>query len=312
MDSTTSSPEATAGPLDDLATLTAAVDGLAARDLTGLADGVRAERVLVLRRLVDRLEGQWLRELAGVDARGAAGADHGTQAPSTASWLRGRLHLGASTATSAVRTAQALFAGPSPQPPRPCAPASSRPPTPACWPTAPTTPRPHHGRGRAGAGGRGPPAGPTRLRRAIRHLHLVADPDGGFQPGRAAPRATRVVVGPHLGGHGRPPRPARPRGRPHPAGRPGALARPHNANDPEQRPAPRRRPDRAGPPPPGAWPAAPWSRSAAPDRRGPAPADRHRGPGQPPRPPTCSRRGAWLGGAASGRRPAGGWPVTGP
>src|SRR5215218_9593056 len=178
MDSTTSSPEATAGPLDDLATLTAAVDGLAARDLTGLADGVRAERVLVLRRLVDRLEGQWLRELAGVDARGAAGADHGTQAPSTASWLRGRLHLGASTATSAVRTAQALFAGPSPQRPRPYAPASSRPPTPRRWPTAPTTPRPHHGGGRADAGGRGPPAGPTRLRRAIGHLHLVADPDG--------------------------------------------------------------------------------------------------------------------------------------
>src|SRR5215216_2870559 len=145
MDSTTSSPEATAGPLDDLATLTAAVDGLAARDLTGLADGVRAERVLVLRRLVDRLEGQWLRELAGVDARGAAGADHGTQAPSTASWLRGRLHLGASTATSAVRTAQALFAGPSPQPPRPYAPASSRPPTPAALAHGthdpPTTPR---------------------------------------------------------------------------------------------------------------------------------------------------------------------------
>src|SRR5215218_1668734 len=88
MDSTTSSPEATAGPLDDLATLTAAVDGLAARDLTGLADAVRAERVLVLRRLVDRLEGQWLNELAGVDARGAAGAELGQQVGSTAGWLR--------------------------------------------------------------------------------------------------------------------------------------------------------------------------------------------------------------------------------
>jgi hypothetical protein len=112
MDSNTCSPEAPAGPPDDLATLTAAVDGVAARDLTGLAEGVRAERVLVLRGLVDRLEGQWLRELAAVDARGAAGADQGTQAPSTASWLRGRLRLGAGAAASAVRTARALFRGP--------------------------------------------------------------------------------------------------------------------------------------------------------------------------------------------------------
>src|SRR5215218_4332645 len=222
----------TGSPPDRVAALAADLDGLATQDVDGLSDAALAEQALQLRQQVDRLEGQWLQRLAAVDARGAAGADHGTQAPSTASWLRGRPHLGASTATSAVRTAQALSAGPSPQPPRPYAPASSRPPTPPRWPTAPTTPRPHHGRGRAGAGGRGPPAGPTRLRRAIGHLHLVADPDGGFQPGRAAPRATRVVVGPHLGGHGRPPRPARPRGRPHPAGRPGALARPHNANDP--------------------------------------------------------------------------------
>src|SRR5215217_208636 len=161
-----------------LGALAADVDALATQDVDGLSDAALAEQALQLRQQVDRLEGQWLQRLAAVDARGAAGADHGTQAPSTASWLRGRPHLGASTATSAVRTAQALFAGPSPQRPRPCAPASSRPPTPACWPTAPTTPRPHHGRGRAGAGGRGPPAGPTRLRRAIGHLHLVADPEG--------------------------------------------------------------------------------------------------------------------------------------
>jgi hypothetical protein len=77
-----------------------------------LPEGVRAERVLVLRRLVDCLEGQWLGELAGVDACGAAGAEQGIQAASTASWLRSRLHLGASAATSAVRTARALFRGP--------------------------------------------------------------------------------------------------------------------------------------------------------------------------------------------------------
>jgi Domain of unknown function (DUF222) len=112
MDSNRCSPNPTAGPPDDLATLAAAVDGLAARDLTGLAVGVRAERVLVLRRLLDRLEGHWLKELAAVDARGAAGADQGTPAPSTASWLRGRLRLGAGAAASAVRTARALVRGP--------------------------------------------------------------------------------------------------------------------------------------------------------------------------------------------------------
>ena len=61
---------------------------------------------------MDRLEGQWLAELATVDARGAAGADRGVQAPSTASWLRSRLRMGAAAASSAVRTARALFRGP--------------------------------------------------------------------------------------------------------------------------------------------------------------------------------------------------------
>jgi hypothetical protein len=101
-----------AGLPDGLAALTAAVDGLAAQDLEGLADAVRAERVLGLRRLLDRLEGHWLAELAAVDGRGAAGAEAGTQAPSTAGWLRARLRIGASTAHSMVRTARALFRGP--------------------------------------------------------------------------------------------------------------------------------------------------------------------------------------------------------
>jgi Domain of unknown function (DUF222) len=47
-----------------------------------------------------------------VDGHGAAGAEQGTPAASTASWLRNRLRLGASAATSAVRTARALFRGP--------------------------------------------------------------------------------------------------------------------------------------------------------------------------------------------------------
>ena len=92
--------------------LAAAVGGLAAQDLDGLSDAVRAERVLVLRGLVDRLEGCWLRELAAVDARGVAGAERGVQEGSTAGWLRRRLRLGASAASSCVRTARACFHGP--------------------------------------------------------------------------------------------------------------------------------------------------------------------------------------------------------
>jgi Domain of unknown function (DUF222) len=92
--------------------LTAVVEELAAEDLGRLPDGVAAERVLVLRRLVDRLEGQWLRELAGVDGRGAAGAEAGSKADSTVGWLRGRLRAGHPQASGWVRTARALFRGP--------------------------------------------------------------------------------------------------------------------------------------------------------------------------------------------------------
>jgi hypothetical protein len=97
------------GGLDRLA---AVVEELAAQDLTRLPDAEAAQRVLVLRKLVDRLEGQWLRELAGVDGRGAAGADQGAQADSTAGWLRARLRAGRPQASRWVRTARALFRGP--------------------------------------------------------------------------------------------------------------------------------------------------------------------------------------------------------
>jgi hypothetical protein len=97
-----------------LAALTAAVQDLAAEDLNGLSDAVRAERVLESRRLVDRLEGHWLKELADLDARGAAGAEDGVQVGSTAGWLRARLRMAAGTAHSTVRTARALFGGPLP------------------------------------------------------------------------------------------------------------------------------------------------------------------------------------------------------
>jgi len=108
MDSNTHSGQEPIG----LDRLTAAVDELATQDLSRLPDGVAAARVLALRRLVDRLEGHWLRELAAVDGRGAAGTDRGTPAPSTAGWLRGRLRAGYPQASRWVRTARALFRGP--------------------------------------------------------------------------------------------------------------------------------------------------------------------------------------------------------
>ena len=83
-----------------------------AQDLNRLTDAALAEQVLGMRRLLDRLEGHWLNELAAVDARGAAGAEEGQPAGSTAGWLRNRLRLGSSAASSAVRTARALFRGP--------------------------------------------------------------------------------------------------------------------------------------------------------------------------------------------------------
>jgi hypothetical protein len=115
MDSNTHSTS----PADGLTGLAAAISNLAAEDPDDLTDAALAEEVLALRRLVHRLEGQWLQKLAALDARGAAGADQGVQAASTASWLRNRLRMGAKAATGAVRTARALFRGPSPSPPTP-------------------------------------------------------------------------------------------------------------------------------------------------------------------------------------------------
>jgi Domain of unknown function (DUF222) len=97
---------------DRLAALAAAVDELADQDLDGLGDATLAEQVVQLRRQLDRLEGHWLRALAAVDGRGAAGAEHGVPAGSTAAWLRHRLHMSAGTAASFVRTARALHRGP--------------------------------------------------------------------------------------------------------------------------------------------------------------------------------------------------------
>ena len=94
---------------DRLGALAATVDELVAEDLDGLADAALAEQVLQVRRQLDRLEGQWLRALAAVDGRGAAGAEQEVQAGSTAGWLRARLRMGR-------RRRRRLR----PQPPGPC------------------------------------------------------------------------------------------------------------------------------------------------------------------------------------------------
>src|SRR5215211_4754863 len=156
-----SSAEYSAGPPDSLAAFTAAAEDLAAQDLSGLPDAVRAERVLRLRRLLDRLEGHWLAELAGVDARGGgrcrrrrAGRLHRRLAAGPAAhgrWRRPRLCPHGP--------------GPVPWPPdghrpgvdrraavaRPCQRAGP-------WHLRPPSPR--HRRGRTGAPGRRPAAGP--------------------------------------------------------------------------------------------------------------------------------------------------------
>src|SRR4029453_15179809 len=97
-----------------LAALTAAIDAFLAQDVDGLSDVALTEEALELQPQLDRLHGGWLQRLAAVDARGAAGAEQDRQFGSTASWLRVRLRMAATTATTAVRTARALFRGPLP------------------------------------------------------------------------------------------------------------------------------------------------------------------------------------------------------
>jgi len=162
--------------------LEAAVEELAAQDLHLLSDAVAAARVLVLRRLLDRLEGQWLRELATVDGRGAAGAEDDTQALSTASWLRNQLRLGGGAARQAVRTARALFRGPlagtaqalaagelSPAHAAVLADGTADLPAPTTVEAEPVL---------LDAARR---LDPRRLRRVIAHLRAVADPEGAEQ-----------------------------------------------------------------------------------------------------------------------------------
>src|SRR6266511_2289057 len=67
--------------------LDAAVANLATLDPAQEPDAALATGTLAAERLGDRLDAARLRLLAAVDARGAAGAEHGTLAP-TAGWLR--------------------------------------------------------------------------------------------------------------------------------------------------------------------------------------------------------------------------------
>jgi hypothetical protein len=92
--------------------LAAAISELASQDPAEQTDVRLAEQVLSLHRLVDQLDGACLRLLATVDARGAAGAEAGVQAASTAGWLRATLRMGPGTASRRVRTARALHRGP--------------------------------------------------------------------------------------------------------------------------------------------------------------------------------------------------------
>src|SRR6266545_8365514 len=95
-----------------LEALAAVVDEMAADDPGEVGDALLATEVVAMRRLVDRLEADWLRRLATVDGRGAAGAELGAQAPSAAGWLRARCRLSPALAGQQVRTARALHRGP--------------------------------------------------------------------------------------------------------------------------------------------------------------------------------------------------------
>jgi hypothetical protein len=99
------------GTPDGLTKLAATLGRVIAQDLDLLGEAALADHARELRRLIDRLEDIWLQELAAVDRLGAAGADQGELAPSTADWLSARLHVSSATANSWVRIARARYPG---------------------------------------------------------------------------------------------------------------------------------------------------------------------------------------------------------
>jgi hypothetical protein len=197
MDSNTHSVGTPAG----LSALVAELQGLADQDLDGLADGALAERLLVLRGLMDRLEGQWLAELAAVDARGAAGAEQGVQAGATAAWLRRRLRMGAGAAAGLVRTARALYRGPLTGTAEALAEGAISPAH-AQVLAAGTHDLPDHTTAEAepvlvAAARR---LDPPRLRRVVAQLRGVADPDGAGDQAERRHQQRGAVAGTDLGG----------------------------------------------------------------------------------------------------------------
>jgi hypothetical protein len=105
-----------AGALDRLAAM---VEELAAEDLDGLTDAEAAQRVLVLRGLIERLEGHWLRELAGVDGRGAAGTEQDTRLRPPPAGCEASSGWAMPTPTSGSGSPAPCTAAPWPAPPKP-------------------------------------------------------------------------------------------------------------------------------------------------------------------------------------------------
>jgi hypothetical protein len=111
MDSNMHSIGTPGGPTG-LAALEAAVDLVVAQDPHRLSDAARADHLRALEQRIDLVDDLWLQELAAVDRLGAAGADRGEVAPSTADWLRDRLGVDAATANGWVRAARARYPRP--------------------------------------------------------------------------------------------------------------------------------------------------------------------------------------------------------
>ncbi|MEO7745412.1 MAG: DUF222 domain-containing protein, partial [Actinomycetota bacterium] len=82
-----------------------AVTGLQSEDLHGVDSGSLLTDVAAMRRLADQVEGEWLRRVGEVHARGAADV---VGAGSTKAFLRGTCLVSPVEAAKAVATATAL------------------------------------------------------------------------------------------------------------------------------------------------------------------------------------------------------------
>ena len=150
--------------------------GLAAQDLDRLADAALAEQVLEQRRLLDQLEGHWLRGWRRWTA-GAPPAPTRASGPSTAGWLRDRLRMGAAPRQQCP-TARALV---------PRGPVSATALALTAGEISAHASVLAHGTQELAAHvtAEAEPvlleaarAGPPRLRRAVAHLRRSADPEG--------------------------------------------------------------------------------------------------------------------------------------